>query len=126
MEEGTIPFYKKPSFIFPALIPVLLIVFRYIIGFNGLYGQDSYEYLAYSRLAHDFFLKGMIPHSFHWPIMYPVPGAILSFVFSSALAMQIISIAAFSGALYFIYKIISLLYPGAKNSLGYVLVFGML
>lgn len=126
MEEGKIALYKKPSFVFLLLIPVLLIVFRYIIGFNGLYGQDSYEYAGFSMITFDYFHKWMIPHSFHWPILYPLLGAVLQFIFSSDLSLQLISISAFAGTLYFIHRIIVLLNPSGKGKLAYVLVFGLL
>ena len=125
MKEGKIALYEKPSFIFLILIPVLLIVCRYIIGFNGLYGQDAHEYLRYTNAIHVFFIDNTPPGEFHWETMYPALGALLSFICSASFSLQLISIASLSGTLFFIHKILVLLYGDKKEALIYVLVFGL-
>ena len=51
------------------IVPVVLF-FILAIGFDffGLYGQDSYAYLAYSHELKALILNGSIPGDFNWPI----------------------------------------------------------
>ena len=43
-------------------VPILiLITLRYVLNFDGLYGQDAYEYLRYSKEIHTFLLTGSNP-----------------------------------------------------------------
>ena len=62
------------------VLPVLLLIGNLLAGFNGLYGQDSFEYLRYSRALHHYLSAGVLPGPFHWPLFYPLSGALLSFI----------------------------------------------
>lgn len=106
------------------VLPVLLLLFNFIVGFNGLYGQDSFEYLRYSRVLHDYLTGGSFPGIFFWPVLYPLSGALLSFILPGILALQVISIGCFGLAIYFIRRILLSLSPGRTKEInGYVLLF---
>jgi len=77
-----------------AFLEVLLVLglARWLTGFNGLYGQDSYEYVAYATELRAWISGGPRPDAFYWPEMYPLGGALLSFLVRDvALALQILS-----------------------------------
>jgi 4-amino-4-deoxy-L-arabinose transferase-like glycosyltransferase len=88
----------------------VLILFAVITDFNGLYGQDSYEYLRYTNCLSLFIKSGANPGSFFWPLLYPISGAILSLIFKPVLALQLISMFAFVGAAFYLKKTILLLF----------------
>lgn len=97
-----------------------------IIGFDGLYGQDSYEYLRYTNAIQEYITDGVHPGNYFWPVFYPTLGSLLGFVFgSTAFALQFISCVSFGIVCVYILKIIRLLYPTAKYSFFYVLIFAV-
>ena len=102
---------------------ILFIIIRYILDFNGLYGQDAYEYLRYTKALHVYFKTGIQPGDFFWPLYYPIAGAFLSFLIESEIALQIITIACLSISTYYVIKLIHLLYPTKFNPFIYVLIF---
>ncbi|MCW8823527.1 MAG: hypothetical protein OQK63_05540, partial [Ignavibacteriaceae bacterium] len=80
---------KLLPFILPSIIFLVLLIF---FKFNGLYGQDSHEYYRYSKDIIKFLTGGPLPANFHWPVLYPLFGAILSFVIPDPLlCLQLIS-----------------------------------
>ncbi len=97
---------KRFLIITAGFVSLLLIV--KISGFNGQYGADSYEYARYSLGLRDFFSTGAAPGSFFWPILYPLSGALLSFVFNPLLSLQLVSIITFLGTLIYLYLIIKM------------------
>ncbi|AXG69444.1 dolichyl-phosphate-mannose-protein mannosyltransferase [Kordia sp. SMS9] len=100
-----------------------MIVLR-IAGFDGLYGQDSYEYLRYANAIQEYVTDGVHPGNYFWPVLYPVLGGFLGFLFgSTAFALQFISCLSFSVACVYILKTIRLLYPNAQHRFLYVLIF---
>lgn len=101
-----------------------MIVLR-MVGFDGLYGQDSYEYLRYTNAIQEYITDGVHPGNYFWPVLYPTLGSLLSFIFGSALALQLISCISFSIACVYILKTIRLLYPKAKHHFFYVLIFAV-
>jgi hypothetical protein len=126
-DENDLAFLKRPSVVFFLLIPILVLVFRSFLGFNGLYGQDAHEYLRYSRALIHYVEYGDAPGHFHWPVLYPFVGALLCGMFDhSEFGMQLISIVSFSASLYFLLKIIHLVHKDTKMAFTYVLCFGML
>ncbi|MBI2268925.1 MAG: hypothetical protein HYU69_01055 [Bacteroidetes bacterium] len=113
-------------FLFILLI-LLLSLFTKIIDFNGLYGADSYEYVRYSIALKDYFINGITPGKFMWPVIYPLAGALLSFLLNPVQSLQLVSIAAFAAALIYIFKIINLIFPESKtNDKIYITLFGLL
>jgi hypothetical protein len=111
-----VPFWLIP--------PLLLILFAMMTGFNGLYGQDSFEYLRFSRALHTFIMEGKSPGTFFWPVLYPLSGALLSFVLPDILSLQLISIVCYGFTCYFLQKILHHLIPGDQKTLNiYLLLF---
>ncbi|MCB9232650.1 MAG: hypothetical protein H6581_13350 [Bacteroidia bacterium] len=76
---------------------VLLLV-KLGAGFNGLYGQDPFEYLRYSERLGAFLRTGIHPGDYNWPVLYPLLGAVFGLLAGSeSLALQLISMLAFAG-----------------------------
>lgn len=108
------------------VIPCLLLCVLRIVGFDGLYGQDSYEYLRYTNAIQEYITDGIHPGNYFWPVLYPTLGSLLGFFFgSTAFALQLISCLSFSVACLYILKTIRLLYPTAKFRFFYVLIFAV-
>lgn len=102
-----------------------MFLFR-IIGFDGLYGQDSYEYLRYANAIQTYITDGIHPGNYFWPVLYPTLGSLLGFLFgSTAFALQFLSCLSFSIACVYIFKTIQLLYPKTEFHFYYVLIFGV-
>ena len=99
------------------LMPVLLLIFNLAAGFNGLYGQDSFEYLRYSRALHNYISEGISPGAFLWPVLYPLTGALISFFLPDILSLQIVSIVSYGLTIFYLDKILSYLFPDAKREL---------
>src|ERR1051325_1323462 len=109
-ELNEFPDLKKPALLFFLLVPLLVLVFRSLLGYSGLYGQDAHAYLRYSDSLLDFLKYGERPGDFTWPVLYPILGAVPALALGKAdLALQLLSMLALSGSLYFIYRTISLL-----------------
>jgi hypothetical protein len=105
----------------------LLIAFTIATGFNGLYGQDSYEYLRFTKCLSIFIKTGAAPGSFFWPLLYPICGALFSFIFNPVFALQLLSILSFIGAAIYVDKIIELLYkPDGKTRRVFTFLFFLL
>jgi hypothetical protein len=106
------------------ILPLLLFALTLVIGYNGLYGQDAFEYLRYSRAIHAFFIDGRSPGQFFWPVMYPLSGALLSFVLPDILSLQLINIVCYGFTYYFLRKILRHLYPDKLDEITtYLLLF---
>lgn len=103
---------RYPNLVLGLILFGALMTIRVISGFNGLYGQDSYEYLRYSRELTDFFTKGTSPGDYFWPVNFPMLGAILSLIIkSNNSSLQLISMLSFVLAAFYTFKLISLFYP---------------
>ncbi|MBK8597234.1 MAG: hypothetical protein IPP07_05585 [Holophagales bacterium] len=73
--------------------------FRLASGFDGLYGQDAYEYLRFAGEVRGFLLGGAAPGPFFWPVVYPASAAALSlFTGSTASAAQLVSVLSLLAA----------------------------
>lgn len=95
-----------PYGVLAAIYLVVIVVF----DFNGLYGQDSHEYLRFAKELKQSFMLGTAPGYFHWPKFYPVLGAIVSYSGISVLhAMQFISILACFGTIWLAQRSIQLM-----------------
>ncbi len=113
-------------FFYPLLFFVML-AFVNAVGFNGLYGQDAYEYFRYSKALHHFFITGKNPGDFFWSFMYPLTGSLLSFVFSPVFSLQLVSMLSFLFTFYFTEKILLHFYSDKKNAIRfYLLLFWFL
>src|SRR5579883_1529147 len=85
---------------------LLTFAFTIIVHFNGLYGQDSYEYLRYTYRLVWFVRTGNPPGDFYWPLLYPVVGAVLSIIQKPVFALQLISMLSLVGAAFYLKKIL--------------------
>lgn len=106
--------------ILPYLIMVCFYALNYgVFDFNGLYGQDAHIYLQYSEKIAAFLKGGMPPGDYHWPVYYPMFGAILSFVFGGNVlfSLQLVTVISFLGATYFLIRLLRLLFPTAHLSI---------
>lgn len=107
------------------IIPLFLVLVLRIFGFDGLYGQDAYEYLRYTDAIHDYFATKVHPGNYYWPVLYPFLGSLLGFIFGNVIALQLISCLSFSGACIYVLKTIRLLYPKTKSQNLYVFIFAI-
>lgn len=103
---------------------ILFVLIRIVLGFDGLYGQDSYEYLRCARWLTVLIHGYREPTIFFWPVVYPFLGSLFSFVRGyEAWALQIISLFAFTGTLLVTNNIILLIHPAFKNSAKIFMIF---
>ncbi|MDN3664291.1 ArnT family glycosyltransferase [Algibacter miyuki] len=110
-----------------AIIPLLLVFILRLLGFDGLYGQDSYEYLRYTIAIQEYITTGAHPGPFYWPVLYPTLGSLFGLLFrDTAFALQFLSCISFSMASIYLLKTIRLLYSNAAFSVLYVLIFTVL
>lgn len=91
---------------------LLLLALRLLTDFNGLYGQDSYAYLAYAEDLRAWWAGGPAPGEFFWPETYPLLGALLSYLTGDvALALQAVSMLALAGTVVLLAGWLRRLYP---------------
>jgi len=111
------------------IVSFLLLYFG--IGFDGLYGQDGYEYLRYSEALGDYFVSGKNPGDYFWPLYYPIFGALGSVLTqNTAVSLLLISVISYSLSSYYLLKSIYLIFPEKQKegffSLAYLFTFFML
>ena len=97
---------------------VVLVVVCKILSFNGLYGQDAHEYLRQCRVLYD--RMHCLPTSalqlgdVEFAGGYPLVGALLHWLIPDAiLAMQMVTWLSTGLAVWFFYRNLCLLSPGA-------------
>lgn len=113
-------FSNRNSFSYPAIVIVsavlICLFFRFVVGFDGLYGQDSYEYLRYANSIKTYLTKGISPGDYFWPLWYPITGVLVSFIVQDmALSLQLVSALSLAIVVLNSSKIIRLLNPGLNN-----------
>ncbi len=87
---------KKAINYLPLLLLLILIVVRFTSDFNGLYGQDSHEYLRFAKRLMAFFQHGDSPGDYFWPVNYPLFSAFFALVLPDAVfAAQLVSMLSF-------------------------------
>ena len=104
---------------------MLLFIVCRIGDFNGLYGQDAYEYARYAEEINQFFKGGEFPKPFFWPIIFPLCGAILKFFIGDiAVSLQLVSVFSLGGTAFFLSKILNAFFPEKqKKSRWFILIF---
>ncbi len=123
LQKFNTPFYENLTLF---SIPFLFVFTLRILGFDGLYGQDSYEYLRYTNAIQEYMADGIHPGNYFWPVLYPALGSLFGFLFgSTAFALQFISCLSFSLVCVYTLKTIRLLYPKTTFSFFYVLIFAV-
>ena len=107
------------TYLFFCIIGLLIWAVVYVVlGFNGLYGQDSYEYVRYTERWLSFFKEGNSPGDYFWPMAYPVVGSICSLLsfLPIGVSLQLISVAALSSNTYLVYRFLNYFSTGKNNS----------
>lgn len=94
---------------------MLMISFIITTRFNGLYGQDSYEYLRFTNALMQFVKHGTDPGKDYWPVLYPICGIIFSLVFKPLFALQFISVISLILSGIYLEKLLKLLYNEETN-----------
>ena len=103
---------------------IFLLAFIFFTGYNGLYGQDSHEYLRYCKELIKFFKTGEVPGNFFWPIGYPLAGALLSFITGPHLAMQLIPVLSCCWIMVILAAYLMNEFPGREKEISlYVFLF---
>lgn len=105
---------------------IIWVVSNHLFHFDGLYGQDSYEYLRYSEALYQFFAHGIDPGDYFWPLYYPIVGGLLSFLLKPEVALQLISIFSFLITAKYLVKTIDLLYANPKVASLFIVLFFIL
>lgn len=116
-------FFKTyQTLIWTLSIPLLILLLIRTLGFDGLMGQDSYEYLRYTEQIKQFYLTGTHPGSFFWPKGYSLVAGLLALIMPSNIAIQLITALSFSGTLWFTHRLIKLVHSTNKNSTLFLVV----
>lgn len=106
---------------------LIWIVVYFGFSFDGLYGQDAYEYLRYTKVLKTFLTTGQFPGDYFWGVYYPLFGSLLSFIIQNPIiALQLISVFSLIVTAIYIHKTIQLLYDSEKDVLIYTALFFML
>ena len=112
------------SYLVLTLVPVLIFICIRALGFDGLYGQDSYEYLRYSEALFNAFNGGEPAGDYFWPLYYPLFGALANYIFGNILfSLNFISLGALIISSIYLYKTIKLLYTNTNCTLHFIVLF---
>lgn len=104
-----------------------LLLLRLFSGFNGLYGQDSHEYLRFAKSLVYTLRTGVHPGEFFWPVNYPLDAALLSFLIGNeALAAQLITAIAAIAAVWIVANYLETFMPQSSHLFLYLILFMML
>lgn len=99
---------KHILYLFPLLVWIIV---YFEFSFDGLYGQDAYEYLRYAEAVKNLLITGKSPGDYFWGVYYPVFGSILSIIIPNIiLALQLISVLSLIMTSIYLDKIIRLIY----------------
>ena len=105
------------------LVPVLCFLgIRFGFDFDGLYGQDSYEYHRFTDAVQNYLLTGEHPGAFFWPVNYPLVASLMSFLTGTSWALQLVSFCSFTIVLFLLKRILDSEYPNNRISSSYVLI----
>lgn len=116
-------FKQRKTLFILIFIVLFFFIIKFVFSFDGLYGQDAYEYLRYTESLVNYIKTGKNPGDYFWGIYYPLLGSFLTFIVgNSALALQLISLLSLLVSSVYLHKIIELIYK-EKNSVIVVFVF---
>ncbi len=87
----------------------------YLLDFNGLYGQDAFEYY---RCSCELF------QPCHFPVLYPLYGKIAGLLGGEMMGLQMISLLAFTAILVILRRLIPLFYAENQEISIYLFLFG--
>jgi len=106
---------KKAINYLPLFLLLILLAVRFGADFNGLYGQDSHEYLRFAKRLVAFFQNGSPPGDYFWPVNYPLFSAFFALVLpDAAFAAQLVSMLSFVLLISYATRLIALLNPQAS------------
>ncbi|HLG02563.1 MAG TPA: glycosyltransferase family 39 protein [Bacteroidia bacterium] len=107
------------------LFPVVAFLVVFIgFGFNGMYGQDAYEYANLARRIQNFLAHDSQLGHFGWPPGYPICGALLGFITENIfLAMQLVSTISLVTTAWFVNRTIRILNREQQFAGIYTLLF---
>jgi len=104
-----------------------LFLLRLSSGFNGLYGQDSHEYLRFTKSLVHSIKTGIHPGDFFWPVNYPLDAALLSFIVGDeAIAAQLITAFSAIATIWIVATYLETFLEQQNNLLLYLILFMML
>lgn len=107
---------RNVAYFMAGIAVAVLLLLSWLLPFNGLYGQDSYEYLRFAEELHNSLQAWEMPGSFVWPVYYPLAGALVGSLTGDILwAMQFISILALAGSGLLLHYSLQLLFR-ARNA----------
>ena len=116
-------FIDKYGLLLLGVFPFLILMLVRLFGFDGLYGQDAYEYLRYSDELVAFIQTGQSTGYFFWPVYYPLFGVLVNFFTNDiGIALQLVSVFSWSISTIYLHKTIQLLYPENKSSFLFLLL----
>ncbi len=120
----TIPQDERRSYLrFAIAMVAILLAIRFLLDFNGLYGQDSHEYFRYAQRWREFLLGGAHPGDYFWPINYALYSALISLLLPfGSLPMQLLSILTFALLCLYTVRLIFYFYPTANRRLVFTYV----
>src|SRR6202008_4141645 len=116
---------KFPAFYLFTFLILFLVI--HLIVFNGLYGQDSYEYVRYAGLCRNCLLHGIQPGPFHLSLLFPVIGGLLALIAPVQETLPFISLSSLIASAYLFEKIILIQFKtGMRQARVYSLLFLLL
>ena len=117
-----INFFKKYYLLL--VIPIIIYLGLFGFGFDGLYGQDSYEYLRYANVFKNYLNTGTSPGDYFWPLYFPILGGLLDFIFNNMpFTLSLISAASLGLSGLYCYKIIVKESEYSNKAFWYILLF---
>jgi len=123
MQYNYLNFYRASGWwTLAASIPVFGFIILLCLGFDGLFGQDSYEYLSYAKKLKLYLMGGEYPGDIVWPKAYLGVLSLGLFIVNSAFAGQLLSFCCFLGTALALYKIVLALYQDQRSAAIFVTI----
>ena len=111
---------------FPVWLFMAIAVLSLVLGFNGLYGQDSHEYLRLSKAIFDLWTShtnSSISSYTEFGIGYPATGALLQYLVGDArLGLQILSWFSFGMSAWIMNQILAVISHGSRADSRFVFI----
>lgn len=103
MFKNVCDFFINSRYTYLLLCIFIFCIARFVFAIDGLYGQDAYEYLRFTKELHHFWQGNTMPYNFFWPIAFPFYGSLVAFFTpNESWALQLISTFSLVGSLYYI------------------------
>lgn len=119
-------FKQRKTLFILIFIVLFFFIIKFVFSFDGLYGQDAYEYLRYTESLVNYIKTLKNPGDYFWGIYYPLLGSFLTFIVgNSALALQLISFLSLLVSSVYLNKIIELIYKEKTNMIVVFVFFSL-